>query len=86
MTRHFAVDGEPLPLPLARAYDTALLDLDGVVYVGPYAVEHAAPSLARAEALGMRLAYVTNNAYRTPRAVGEHLRRLGLPAGGGRRR
>ncbi|MEU7645408.1 MULTISPECIES: HAD-IIA family hydrolase [Streptomyces] len=79
MTRHSAVDGEPLPLPLARAYDTALLDLDGVVYVGPYAVEHAAPSLARAEALGMRLAYVTNNAYRTPRAVGEHLRRLGLP-------
>ncbi|AZM51931.1 HAD family hydrolase [Streptomyces sp. WAC 01529] len=80
MTRRLAVDDEPLPLLLAQEYDAALLDLDGVVYVGPYAVEHAAPSLARAEALGMRLAYVTNNAYRTPLAVCEHLRGLGLPA------
>lgn len=80
MTGHFAVDDEPGPLPLAQAYDTALLDLDGVVYVGPHAVAHAAPSLTRAGALGMRLAYVTNNAYRTPRAVAGHLRRLGLPA------
>ncbi len=80
MTRHLAVPDEPLTAPLAQVYDTALLDLDGVVYVGPHAVEHAAPSLARAETLGMRLAYVTNNAYRTPGAVCAHLRRLGLPA------
>jgi len=66
--------------PLARRYDTALLDLDGVVYRGPDAVPHAVPALLEAAKLGMRLAYVTNNASRTPQAVAEHLVRLGLPA------
>jgi glycerol-1-phosphatase len=66
--------------PLAEAYDTALLDLDGVVYVGPAAVPHAAETLARARELGMRLAYVTNNAARTPATVAGHLSDLGVPA------
>lgn len=68
-------------LPLAQAYDTALLDLDGVVYAGAHAIEHAAPSLDAARAGGMRLAYVTNNASRPPRVVAEHLTELGVPAG-----
>ena len=34
--------------PLYRAYDTALLDLDGVVYAGPRAIDHAVESLAEA--------------------------------------
>ncbi|MGW4647715.1 HAD-IIA family hydrolase [Kitasatospora sp. NPDC004289] len=67
-------------LPLAEAYDTALLDLDGVVYAGPYAIDHAAASLDVARAGGMRLAYVTNNASRPPRVVAEHLTELGVPA------
>jgi HAD superfamily hydrolase (TIGR01450 family) len=66
--------------PLAEAYDTALLDLDGVVYTGPHAVEHAVESLADARTAGMRLAYVTNNASRTPAAVAAHLTELGVPA------
>jgi HAD superfamily hydrolase (TIGR01450 family) len=66
--------------PLARRYDTALLDLDGVVYRGAHAVPHAVPALLAAADLGMRLAYVTNNASRTPEAVAEHLVALGLPA------
>jgi len=66
--------------PLAEAYDTALLDLDGVVYTGPRAVEHAVESLADAREAGMRLAYVTNNASRTPAAVAAHLTELGVPA------
>jgi len=66
--------------PLARRYDTALLDLDGVVYRGAEAVPHAVPALLEAAALGMRLTYVTNNASRTPETVAEHLVRLGLPA------
>ncbi len=70
----------PSERPLARAYDTALLDLDGVVYAGPDAIEHAAPSLEAARAGGMRLAYVTNNASRPPRVVAEHLTALGVPA------
>ncbi|MFH9611698.1 HAD-IIA family hydrolase [Streptomyces sp. NPDC017448] len=65
---------------LNEAYDTALLDLDGVVYAGGEAVAYAVESLAEARAGGMRLAYVTNNALRTPDAVAEHLTRLGVPA------
>ncbi len=66
--------------PLDTAYDTALLDLDGVVYAGGEAVPHAVASLETARGHGMRLAYVTNNASRTPEAVAEHLSRLGVPA------
>ncbi|MDX3240128.1 HAD-IIA family hydrolase [Streptomyces sp. ME03-5709C] len=66
--------------PLAEAYDTALLDLDGVVYAGGEAITHAVESLGAARTHGMRLAYVTNNAARTPRTVAEHLTRLGVPA------
>lgn len=65
---------------LHTAYDTALLDLDGVVYAGGEAIEHAAESLAAARAGGMRLGYVTNNAARTPRTVAAHLSQLGVPA------
>ncbi len=54
---------------LSEAYDTALLDLDGVVYAGGEAIAHAVDSLATAREGGMRLAYVTNNALRTPDAV-----------------
>jgi glycerol 3-phosphatase-2 len=67
--------------PLAAVHDVALLDLDGVVYVGPDAVPHAAESLDRALAEhGMRSAFVTNNASRPPSAVAEHLRVLGIRA------
>ncbi|MGP3927058.1 HAD hydrolase-like protein [Streptomyces sp. 8N616] len=66
--------------PLSEAYDTALLDLDGVVYAGGGAIAHAVESLEAARAGGMHLAYVTNNASRTPRAVAEHLTSLGVPA------
>ncbi|MET9469401.1 HAD-IIA family hydrolase [Streptomyces sp. NPDC006544] len=64
---------------LHEAYDTALLDLDGVVYAGGEAIAHAVESLAAARADGMHLAYVTNNALRTPDAVAEHLGELGIP-------
>ncbi|PJE94837.1 HAD family hydrolase [Streptomyces carminius] len=66
--------------PLAAVYDTALLDLDGVVYAGGEAVRHAVEALAAAREAGMRLAYVTNNAARTPATVAGHLTELGVPA------
>ena len=66
--------------PLSAEYDTALLDLDGVVYRSQDAVPHAVPSLLEAAGQGMRLTYVTNNASRTPEAVAAHLVELGLPA------
>ncbi|MCX5396187.1 HAD-IIA family hydrolase [Streptomyces sp. NBC_00102] len=65
---------------LSAAYDTALLDLDGVVYAGGQAIIHAVESLTTARDGGMHLAYVTNNALRTPAAVAAHLTELGVPA------
>ncbi len=66
--------------PLCAAYDAALLDLDGVLYVGPAAVPHAAEAVAEARRQGMRAAFVTNNASRRPAVVAEHLRQLGIEA------
>ena len=66
--------------PLAEVYDVAVLDLDGVVYLGPDAVEGAPAALNRAQAGGMHLAFVTNNAARPPGTVGQHLRELGVEA------
>ena len=66
--------------PLATEYDVAMLDLDGVVYIGGDAVPGAAEHLAAAADAGMHLAYVTNNASRTPSTVAAHLRELGIEA------
>ncbi|HSY15226.1 MAG TPA: HAD-IIA family hydrolase [Jatrophihabitantaceae bacterium] len=66
--------------PLSQQYDVALLDLDGVVYIGADAVRGAPEALTAARGDGMRLAFVTNNAARPPAAVAAHLTRLGVPA------
>ena len=66
--------------PLCTAYDVALLDLDGVVYLGGTAIPGAAEALRKAGAAGMRLAYVTNNAFRTPAAIAALLTSFGAPA------
>ncbi|MGY1845127.1 HAD-IIA family hydrolase [Modestobacter sp. SYSU DS0875] len=66
--------------PPADEYDVALLDLDGVVYVGPAAVPGVPEALAAARDQGMRLGFVTNNAARTPEQVAEHLTELGVSA------
>ena len=66
--------------PPAEVYDVALLDLDGVVYVGPDAVPGVPAALEAARAAGMRLGFVTNNAARTPAEVAEHLCELDVPA------
>lgn len=65
---------------LIDGYDTLLLDLDGVVYLGSHAVPGAPAALEEAQRRGVRLAYVTNNASRTPAAIATHLRELGAPA------
>lgn len=69
------------PHPLAAVHDVALLDLDGVVYIGKGAVPHAAAALDSAAALhGMRSVFVTNNAARPPEVVAAHLVELGIRA------
>ena len=42
--------------PLCHAYDVALLDLDGVVYIGGNAIPGASQALRKASEEGMRLA------------------------------
>jgi glycerol-1-phosphatase len=69
--------------PLSSHYDVALLDLDGVVYLGGHAIPGAAEALGQAAEAGMRLAFVTNNAYRTPSAISAQLTGLGVPASPG---
>jgi glycerol 3-phosphatase-2 len=65
---------------LCEAYDLAMLDLDGVVYVGGDAVPGAPDRLARARERGIRLAFITNNASRSPATVAAHLRELDVEA------
>jgi glycerol-1-phosphatase len=66
--------------PPAEAYDVGVLDLDGVIYVGHDPVPGAAGALAKARASGMRLAFATNNASRTPSATAALLTEVGVPA------
>jgi HAD superfamily hydrolase (TIGR01450 family) len=66
--------------PLWDRYDLAMLDLDGVVYIGPNAIPGVPAHLEAAERAGMHLAYITNNASRPPDVVAEHLVRLGVDA------
>lgn len=66
--------------PLSSRYDVGLLDLDGVVYLGGAAIPGAAEALRKATSAGMRLAFVTNNAYRTPATIAAQLTRLGVTA------
>ncbi len=66
--------------PLDSVYDVALLDLDGVVYLAGSAIPGAAEALRKADAAGLGLAYVTNNASRTPAAIAALLNSFGVSA------
>ena len=60
---------------LVDRYAAVVCDLDGVVYRGPDAVEHAVSALS---ALTIPIVYATNNASRPPDEVAGHLTDLGL--------
>ena len=60
--------------------DVLLADLDGVVYAAAEPIRHAVESINAAEADGVRVGYLTNNAARTDAQVAEQLRGLGLRA------
>lgn len=66
--------------PLNELHDAMLLDLDGVVYIGAEAVPAAPEAIGKARAAGVKVAFVTNNAGRTPARIAEHLTHLGVPA------
>ena len=68
------------PATLQAAHDALLVDLDGVVQLGHEPVPGAAEALAAARADGLRIAFVTNNAARSPEQVAVALRELGMQA------
>jgi len=70
--------GGESPAPLLASYDAIVCDLDGVVYRGAVALPHAVEVLTAAAGSGVRIAYATNNASRTPASVSRQLRELGL--------
>lgn len=63
---------------LAGRYRGFVCDLDGVVYAGPSAIDHAVDALESIRTGGGHIVYATNNASRPPSAVASHLRELGL--------
>lgn len=67
--------------PLVEVYDSALVDLDGVTYLGHEPIPWASESLVAARDRGMRVVFVTNNASRSPQVVADQLTSLGIPSG-----
>lgn len=63
--------------PLSASVDGVLFDLDGVVYRGNAAVEHAVASITD---LNIPFGFITNNASRSPQDVARHLTELGISA------
>ncbi|MFJ6419299.1 HAD-IIA family hydrolase [Paeniglutamicibacter sp. NPDC091659] len=68
---------------LISGFDALLSDLDGVVYAGNGAIPKAIEALKGLSEHSVALAYVTNNASRSPKAVAAHLSELGAPASAG---
>ncbi len=74
------LDAGPGAGRLLDDYDSVLLDLDGVVYVGPHAVDGAAETISMIRKAGVSVVFVTNNAARTPEQVAAALTRLEVDA------
>lgn len=66
---------------LCEQFDLLMFDLDGVVYVGPDAVPHAAEAIMASRQAGVGCAFITNNASRTAEVVAGHLTDIGVPCG-----
>ena len=71
---------EVVAAKLWNTYDTLLADLDGVVYEGKLAIEHAVESINALQAEGVRVGYVTNNSSRKPQTIADQLNGFGLRA------
>ena len=65
---------------LADPYDAILLDLDGVLYRWPEAIEGAAEAVRTLRDAGKRIVFVTNNSSRMPTQVAERLATVGVDA------
>jgi glycerol 3-phosphatase-2 len=65
---------------LAERYASVVFDLDGVIYLDEQVIPPAPAAVREVRELGVRVAFVTNNAVRPPSAVAERLARLGVKA------
>ncbi|SFU82755.1 HAD-IIA family hydrolase [Alicyclobacillus macrosporangiidus] len=63
-----------------RAWQAALLDLDGTLYRGDEVVPGAPEFVERLRRRGIRPVFLTNNSTRTPRQVADKLNRMGITA------
>ena len=68
---------------LVEAHDLVMFDLDGVVYVGGEAIDGVRPVIDRVRESGRHVAFVTNNASRTPDQVAAKLTKVGVSAEAG---
>lgn len=68
-------------MPLADRFDGFLIDLDGVVWIGPDPVPGAAEALGELLEAGKRLVFVTNNPGRHPADYARRLREMGVEVG-----
>jgi len=66
--------------PLVEAHDLVMFDLDGVVYVSGEGIDGVAERIERLRAGGTHVAFVTNNASRTPQQVAAVMAKAGVPA------
>lgn len=71
---------EETTTPIVEAHDLVMFDLDGVVYVGDTVVDGAAEHIDRVREAGCHVAFVTNNASRTPDKVAAKLEGIGVAA------
>jgi HAD superfamily hydrolase (TIGR01450 family) len=70
-----------MPLsPLLQSYDQVLLDLDGCIWVGEELIDGSGEALAGLRAAGRSIAFVTNDARRSPEEYVRKLWSLGLQA------
>ncbi len=65
---------------LSSRYDAVLLDLDGTIYRGGEALPGAVDAVTALRRSGVAVAFLTNNASRSPDQVAEHLVDLGVHA------
>ena len=68
--------------PILEGHDLVMFDLDGVVYVGGHAIDGVAERIEQVRAAGVHVAFVTNNASRTPEQVAQKLLDVGVAAEG----
>lgn len=66
--------------PVVEAHDLVMFDLDGVVYVSGTGIDGVAERIDRVRATGRHVAFVTNNASRTPEQVAARLVKAGVAA------